>query len=230
MEAAESLFQCLEQVADPREARGDRHPFQAILRLTLLGLVCVQTTMAHIARFARMHWPMLKEPLGFVRDHPPHATTISRPLAGVPYEQLQGAHTGWVAGVVGEQQLNASVDGKWAKQSEDAGGNPLMMVNVLVHDLKLCLAQWPAVEQRYEPGVLREQLGQLFEDYPGLRRLTRDARYAERDLCRAIVSHGRDYLVRIKGNQPEALAALADGFAPEELGEPEAETLGEKRV
>ena len=49
-----------------------------------------------------------------------------------------------------------------------------------------------------------------------------DALYAERDLCQAIVSHGRDYLVRmnlvrIKGNQPEALAALADGFAKEEL-------------
>ena len=40
MEAAESLFECLEQVPDPRRARGVRHPFQAILRLTLLGLVC----------------------------------------------------------------------------------------------------------------------------------------------------------------------------------------------
>ena len=59
MEAAESLFECLEQVADPRRARGVRHPFQAILRLTLLGLVCGQTTMAHIALFARMHWPAL---------------------------------------------------------------------------------------------------------------------------------------------------------------------------
>ncbi len=173
---------------------------------------------------------MLKEPLGFVRDHPPHATTISRTLAGVPYEQLPGALTGWVARVVGEQKLHASVDGKWAKQSEDAGGALLMMVNVRAHDLKLCLAQWPAVEKRYEPGVLREQLGQLFEDYPGRRLLTMDARHAERDLCRAIVSRGRDYLVRIKGNQPEALSALADGFAPEELGEPEAETLGKKRV
>ncbi len=67
-----------------------RHPFQAILRLTLLGLVCGQTTMTHIALFARMHWPVLKEPLVFLRDHPPHATTISRTLAGVPYEQLQG--------------------------------------------------------------------------------------------------------------------------------------------
>ena len=229
MEAADSLFECLEQVPDPRRARGVRHPFQAILRLTRLGLVCGQTTMAHIALFARMHWPMLKEPLGFLRDHPPHATTISRTLAGVPYEQLQGALTGWVARVVADQEVNASVDGKWAKQSEDAKGNPLVMVNVLAHDLKLCLAQWPASEKRYEPGVLREQLAQLFERYPGLRLLTMDALYAERDLCQSIDGHGRDYLVRIKGNQPEVLAALADGFAGEEPGEPRTETVEKKR-
>ncbi len=233
MEAAESLFRCLEQVPDPRRARGVRHPFQAILRLTLLGLVCGQTTIAHIAHIAhysRMHWPVLKEPLGFLRDHPPHATTISRTLAGVPYKQLQGALTGWVARVVADRELNASVDGKWARQSEDANGNPLVMVNVLAHDLKLCLAQWPASEKRYEPGVLREQLGPLFERYPGLRLLSMDARYAERDLCQAIVGYGRDYLVRIKGTQPEVLAALADGFAGEESGEPQAETLEKKRA
>ena len=205
MEAAESLFKCLEQVADPRKARGVRHPFQAILRLTLLGLVCGQTTMAHIALFARMHWPVLKEPLGFLRDQPPHATTISRTLAGVPCEQLQGALTGWVAWVAADQEdqedqeLNVSVDGKWAKQSEDAKGNPLVMVNVLAHDLKLCLAQWPASEKRYEPAVLREQLGRLLEDYPGLRLLSMGALYSERDLCQAIVGHGRDYLVGLPG-------------------------------
>ena len=132
--------------------------------------------------------------------------------------------------MVADQEVNASVDGKWAKQSKDAQGNPLMMVNVLAHDLKLCLAQWPATEKRYEPGVLREKLGRLFEDYPGLRLLTMDALYAERDLCQGIVSHGRDYLVRIKGNQRAALAALTDGLAGEEAGEPEAETLGKKRV
>ena len=95
--------------------------------------------------------------------------------------------------MVGDQEVNASVEGKWAKQSEDGQGNPLVMVNVLAHDLKLCLAQWPASEKRYEPGVLRGQLGQLFERYPGLRLLTMDALYAERDLCQAIVGQGRDY-------------------------------------
>ena len=54
LEAPESLFRCLEQVADPRRARGVRHPFQAILRLTLPGLACGQTAMARIALFARL--------------------------------------------------------------------------------------------------------------------------------------------------------------------------------
>ena len=133
------------------------------------------------------------------------------------------------------------MDGKWAKQSEDAKGNPLVMVNVLAHDLKLCLAQWPASEKRYEPAVLREQLGRMFQSYPGLGLLSMDALYAERDLCQAIVSHGRDYLVglpggttwwdylvRIKGNQPEVLAALTGGFAGEGAGEAQAETLEKK--
>ena len=56
-----------------------------------------------------------------------------------------------------------------------------------------------------------------------------DALYAERDLCQTIVSYGRDYMVRIKGNRPDVLAALAEGFADQELGQPEAETLEKKR-
>ena len=69
------------------------------------------------------------------RSQSPHAITISRTLAGVPYEQLQGALTGWVSCVVAGQELDASVDGKWAKQSEDAQGSPLVMVNVLAQPM-----------------------------------------------------------------------------------------------
>ena len=147
--AAQSLFHCLEQIPDPRQARGVRHPFQAILRLTLLGLVSGQTTMAHIAWYGRLHWETLREPLGFVRDQAPHPTTRSRTLAGVPLAQLQQAVSDWVAGLASERARSAAVDGKWAKQSTDVSGNPLELVNVLAHDLKLCLAQWPLAERRY---------------------------------------------------------------------------------
>ena len=241
MEATvESLFKSLEQVPDPRQPRGIRHPFQAILRLTLLGLVSGQTTMAHIALYGQLHWQTLREPLGFDRERAPHQTTISRALAGVSLGQLQEALMGWVEGIVQDRRLSASVemsaavemaaavDGKWAKQSTDAAGNPLGMVNVLAHDLKLCLAQWPMTERRYEPKVLRDRLEPLFERYPNLQLLTMDALYAERSLCQAIVSHGRDYLVRVKGNRPTLLAAIADGFAEAERGEPPAETTEKK--
>ena len=65
--AAESLFKSLEQIPAPRRARGVRHPFQVILRLTLLGLVSGQTTMAHIALFGKLHWKEFKEAFGFAR-------------------------------------------------------------------------------------------------------------------------------------------------------------------
>ena len=223
--AAGSLFGCLEGIKDPRKARGIRHRFQAILRLVVLGLVSGQSTMAHIGLYGEKQWGKLKEPLGFTRDRAPHATTISRTLAGISFEEMQEAFMKWVQGIVKEKSMNASVDGKWAKQSEDEEGNPLAMVNVFAHDLKLCLAQWPMTEKRYEPKVLKEHLEELFEGYPGLKVLTMDALYAERGVCEAIVTSGRDYMVRIKGNQPGILEALKEGFPQGELGEPHAQTV-----
>ena len=122
--------------------------------------------------------------------------------------------------MVADQELNASV-GKWAKQSEDANGNPLVMV-VLAHDLRLCLAQWPASEKRYEPGVLRESTGAILERYPGLRLLTMDA-LAEPNLCQAIVGHGRD----IGQRDAPSVLGTPDGFAGEE-SPPQAQTLEKK--
>lgn len=87
--------------------------------------------MAHIALFGKLHWKELKESLGFARESAPHATTISRVLAGVPFELLQDALIAWIKGIVGDRQVDVSVDGKWARQPEDACGSPLGVVNVL---------------------------------------------------------------------------------------------------
>ena len=133
-----NLFSRAEQVPDPRKARGVRHPFQAILRLTLLGLVSRPNSPG------QLHWQTLKEPLE---------------LAGVPFEQLQQALIGWVEGMVEDRPL----DGKWANSPKTGDGE--------CQDLKLCLAM---TEKRYEPKVLRAQLGQLSLSGPPL--------YAERDL------------------------------------------------
>ena len=51
-----------------------------------------------------------------------NATTLPHP-GGVP-RALQGALTEWVARVVADREMQASVDGKWAKQSAGAGHPP----------------------------------------------------------------------------------------------------------
>jgi len=78
------LAEVFSQVADPRKARGVRHPFPAILSLVFLGLLARITEMAVVTRWAAAHWDELKEPLGFTREKPPCDTTISRALAKLP--------------------------------------------------------------------------------------------------------------------------------------------------
>ena len=50
------------QIDDPRKARGVRHPYRSLLALTFLGLLCRQTDMASLQRWAADHWKILKEP------------------------------------------------------------------------------------------------------------------------------------------------------------------------
>lgn len=159
--------------------------------------------------FARSHWDEVGEALGFRKYYCPDPTTVNRLLGKIDREALENAFEVWVSGLVQSDELAASVDGK---ASRGVVGSSEMMVNVFAQDIRLTLAQWPLQEKQGEPTVLRNHLSQLFGRYPGLRILTGDALYAGRDMCQAIVDLGRDYLVRIKGNQEEVEEALVETF------------------
>ncbi|QDS98839.1 transposase family protein [Adhaeretor mobilis] len=86
-----SLMAALSQVSDPRQPRGVRHPFSAILGLTLLGLGCRTNDFAGLHRWAKAHWHLIGKTLGFTRRRPPHPTTLSRTLAKFSLAELQDA-------------------------------------------------------------------------------------------------------------------------------------------
>src|SRR5262244_2505274 len=106
-----SLLDAMHTLTDPRQRRGVRHPYASLLGLTLLGLLCRQSDFTSIARWARQHWGRLRGLLGWLR-------TLLDPA--VP--------------------LTAAVDGKTSRQSHDADGDPIHVLNVFAHDLKVCLA------------------------------------------------------------------------------------------
>src|SRR4051794_19662712 len=138
------LFDAFCQIDDPRKARGVRHPYSSLLTLTSLGLLCRQTDMAGLRRWAKDHWKTLQEPLGFTRKKPPHATTIGRAVAKFSLEQLRDVFARWVVSMAGPlAAVTAAADGKTSKQGHDADGEPIHRLNIFAHELNLCLAQFP---------------------------------------------------------------------------------------
>src|SRR4029079_5829176 len=129
----ESLAEVFAQVPDPRKPRGIRHPLQGMLALVFLGLLARIREMAVLQRWAETHWNQLQEPLGFDREKPPHATTISRTIAGCELGQFAAAFLAWIKTGVLNEPLTAAVDAKTSCQGLGEDGQPVQLLTVLVH-------------------------------------------------------------------------------------------------
>ncbi len=164
------------QLEDPRSRRGIRHLFSGIVVLTLLGMLARIREMEVLVRWATTHWDQLQEPLGFDRDQPPCATTISRTLAQCSVVDLQAALSTWLRDCLADSEGVLAVDGQTAKQGLDENGRPLHMLNAFVHDLQAVVGQWSTgAEKTNEPTLLRHHREELLDTYPMLRLITGDA-------------------------------------------------------
>lgn len=227
---AGSLLAAFHRLSDPRHRRGVRHPFTSLLALTFLGLLCRQTDFATIARWAKVHWSLLAAPLGFTRSYAPHATTFSRATARYSLAEFQDALCHWLAGFLTDSPtLTAAVDGKTSKQGHDTNGDPIHILNVFVHNVRVCLGQWAVGnDKKTEPEVLKAHLGELFAAYPSLQLLTGDALFTQRPLAALIVDAQRDYLLAVKDNQPDLHETIQAAFADATLDSAAARTVEKK--
>jgi hypothetical protein len=224
------LAQVFSQVRDRRKPRGVRHPLAAILALVFLGLLARIREMAVLERWAEEHWALLREPLGFTRNRPPHATTISRALATCSLAEFTQAFLNWLQQVVDtDQPLAIAVDGKTSCQGLDADGHPVQTLTALVHDWKIAVGNWSyRGEKTNEPGALLNHLTELLEKFPGLRLITGDAIYAQRPLAQALLEENCDYLVQIKANQPDIQDVTRQALAQADTRPPIACTVDKK--
>ena len=224
-----TLLEAFARIDDPRKARGVRHPYASMLALVFLGLLCRQTDMAGLQRWAGDHWLTLRGPLGFTRKRPPHATTLSRATARFSLAQFRDAFAGWLATLPQAATLSVAVDGKTTKQGHDAHGDPVHMLNVFAHELNLCLAQFPVTGGKpTEPQALRDGLAELIEHYPAIRLFTADALFTQRPLARVILEADRDFLFAVKDNQPALLEAILTSLGDVSGREPDAKSVEKK--
>ena len=228
----DTLMTVFKKTDDPRDPRGVRHDYHGTLALVFLGLLSRLAYVSHIQRWAKRYWRILREPLGFKRKTPPVDTTITRILAKVPLKELQNAFAEFLNALLSEEydELTAAVDGKKAKQSLDANGDPILLLNVFAHNVKVTLNQWSVNgDKTNEPGCLKAHLAELFEQYPMLKLLTGDAIFAQRPLMEVLKEHGRDYLFQLKANQGNAFEAVEHCFHDAPAKKPDAVNRSKKK-
>ena len=147
------LLECIKDIPDLRKKRGIRHPFQAVLKLLLLGFACRLVAVEHMTSFFSPIWGRLKGPLGFTRSTVPDPTTIRRIINGVKVEQIQKAFEQWVSDLVKEEDIVGSVDGKALRNEKGENGKTKVLLNVFAHDIKLALAEYAIQEKEGEPTI-----------------------------------------------------------------------------
>lgn len=192
-----SLFEHLDSVEDERFKRGVRYPTGVILKLVTVGYALRLVAVEHMSNFFSEIWEDIATLVGSDRKSCPDPTTFRRVLERIDRESLEKEFREWVSNLLEDEKfLVASVDAKTLK-----GSNLVKVLNVFAHKVKFSLAQVDIKEGEGESTALKKALGELFEDFPGLRILTGDSAYSGRSLCKAIKDVGKDYIVQLKKNQ-----------------------------
>jgi hypothetical protein len=229
-----NLLDYIDQVVDPRNARGVRHPVGAMLKIALLAIISGIKCVEHMGVYASENWEELQEELGFQHWHPPDGETFRLLLSRLESNVLTRAFENWMSDLLKEKTFDVALDGK-ACRGVIAEGKPagkgVQLLNVFAHDLQVVLTQWPLESKKGESTVAKTNMGNLIKKYPGIRLLTGDAGLAGRNLCQTIINYKKDYLIRIKGNQETVEESLLFWFEErlKNNAEADAKTVEKKR-
>lgn len=205
------LFDVLQQITDPREKRGVRHPLVSVLAFAVCATLAGMQKFASIAQWAAEQTPEVRELLGCHRRTPAGKRTFGRVLGGINAAELD-RHLGvWISKHSEHGDLrNAriAVDGKTARGSRDGENPPIQLLSAVLHNEGLVVAQARVSDKTNEIPVAQSMLRQL--DIEGSV-ITGDALHTQRETAKIIVEEKKaDYVFTVKDNQPTLKQAIED--------------------
>lgn len=214
-----SLMDYLRMVPDFRDAKGKRYPLYAILAQACVAVLCGCRSLAAIAQWGRDYGPRVARTLGYKGPTTPCTTTfhlVFKDLDGQAVDQAIGA---WADSVLQdvewEEELAAvAIDGKTARGTlghENLA--PLHLLAAVSHHLGLSRGQIPTAEHSTETTAILPLLKTL--DLSGWL-VTLDALFTKREIARAILRQGGNYLMVVKQNTPVLLEEITLLFSEPE--------------
>ena len=200
------LVASLHEIPDPRYPRGRRHPLAAILALTCVAMLCGYRSYSAIADWGRCYGQKLARALGFTHAKTPCAATLYHVLRQLDGNLVEATLGAWAESVLtalppAPDELEAlAIDGKTLRGSRQQGAPAVHLLSVLSHRLGLTLWQQAVADKTNEIPVMEDVLRGLVVEG---RVLTVDALLTQRAVAERIVQGGGDYVMLVKGNQPQ---------------------------
>lgn len=210
------LLEVLAEIPDFRAAQGRRHPLSAILALGCCAALCGYRSYGAMAEWGRNYGERLVRALGFTREQTPCAATLHtvfRHLEVAAFEARLGAWAeSWVGAAAPPETAleGVALDGKTLRGSRKQGAAGTHLLSALSHRLGVTLGQQAVDAKTNEIPQAEELLTALVVEG---RVFTMDALLTQKDLAQQIVDGGGDYVMIVKGNQPQLQEDIATVFA-----------------
>jgi len=219
-ETARPLIEALAEIPEVRDRHGRRHPLVAMLAMACAAMLCGYRSYSAIAEWGRNYDRTLVEALGFTHTPTPCAATfflLFHKLERPRFEAVLGA---WAETVLtatsrADDTDGLALDGKTLRGSRKQGAPGAHLLSAVSHRLGLTTGQVAVDDKTNESGAVATLLhGLLVEG----RVVTMDALLTQREVARTIVERGGDYVMIVKGNQPQLQADLTAEFGSPPLG------------
>ena len=212
-QGVKSLYEQLQRVRDKRKRRGKRYGLAVILAMVIVAKLSGEDEVRGIAEWIKHRAEAFASALSLKRLSTPHATTISRVLAGAfevdEFEQVVAAY--FKARVSDSEQL--ALDGKALGGTIEAGQTRRQhLLALFATDTGVVVGQMAVDEKANEIVVAPELLKTV--NLKG-RLISGDAMFAQQKLSQQIVEAEGDYVWVVKDNHPTLRASIERLFTPE---------------
>lgn len=209
------LHHSLRLIPDPRDQRRPKHSLPDLLFISLCSLLTGGDSFQDMADFASDEATWLRTVIPF-KGGPPSHDTFTRVFALLDTHAFEGAVRHWMrqllptpaapapGGPASLAQRQVACDGKKLRGSRRGQPGALQMaatVNLWSIEEGLCLAQRRIPEASGEGPQCELLLRHL--QLKGVI-LSGDAAYCQHSLASYVNAQGGDYVLNLKGNQPEA--------------------------
>ena len=202
-------MEMLSAVDDPRQpSNGTRHDFQELLVMTISAVLSDCDTIEDVAAWSRAHTTWLRQFL-MLKNGIPSEDTFLRVFRLLNPKQFERCFRQWVSSLIPNMSGTIAVDGKTVRGSGSGGETAIHMVSAFATRLGLVLGQEKVSAKSNEITAIPELLDALY--VKGFL-VSIDAMGCQRAIAEKIIARGADYLLAVKGNQPNLHQAIQDAF------------------